>query len=205
MTCAKGGLVLSWHNDVCAKWGELCAQALTATAVSDEPLINSGRDPQAASDVASTGLGPELRGDIAAHGFWKRGTTAIFDVRITDTDAKSNHGWDPNKILLSHETRKRDKYLEACLQRRKHFTPLVFSVDGLRGVEPAAAASQKLASLLSAKWKRTYSQVCGFVRSRLTLALVWAASRCLRADRSRLPELPRFRGTMGPVSPSTAR
>jgi hypothetical protein len=151
--------------------------------VSDEPLINSGRDPQAASDAPGNGVGPELRGDIAAHGFWKRGTTAIVDVRVTDTDAKSNRGHDVNELLLSHETRKRDKYLEASLRRHKHFTPLVFTVDGLRGVE-AAAALRKLASLLSVKWKRTYSQVCGFVRSRLTLALVGAASRCLRANRS---------------------
>jgi hypothetical protein len=162
---------------------------LTPSAVSDEPLINSGRDPQAATDAAGIGVGPELRGDIAAHGFWKRGTTAIFDVRVTDTDCKSNRGRDPAKILLAHETEKRLQYLEPCLQRRKHFTPLVFSAAGLRGVE-AAAALQKLASLLSVKWKRTYSQVCGFVRSRITLALVRVASRCLRADHTRSARAP---------------
>jgi hypothetical protein len=189
MTCRKGGMIISRHNDVCAEWGHLCAQALSPSAVSDEPLINSGRDYQAEADATGTEVGPELRGDIAAHGFWRRGTTAIFDVRITDTDCKSNRARDPAKILLSNEKEKRDRYLEPCLRRRKHFTPLVFSIDGLRGAE-AAAASQKLASLLSAKWKRTYSQVCGFVRSRITLALVRAASRCLRADRTRSARAP---------------
>jgi hypothetical protein len=52
-------------------------------------------------------------------------------------------------------------------------------VDGLRGAE-ASAASKKLASRLSAKWKRTYSEVCGFVRSRLTITLVQTTSQCLR-------------------------
>jgi hypothetical protein len=75
---------------------------------------------------------------------------AISDVRVRDTDCKSNRGQDPAKILLANETEKRAKYLEAILQRRKHFTPLVFSIDGLRGVE-AAATSQKLASLLLVK------------------------------------------------------
>ena len=28
-------------------------------------------------------------GDIAAHGFWRLGTMAIFDVRITETDVPS--------------------------------------------------------------------------------------------------------------------
>jgi hypothetical protein len=182
MTCAKGGLVLSRHNDTCAEWGQLCAQALTPPAVSNEPLINSGRDPQATADVAGTGVGPELRGDIAAHGFWKRCMTVIFDVRIMDTDAKSNCRQDSDKILLSHEIRKGDKYLEACLQRRKHFTPLVFSIDGLQGVEWSTPLSQvewQLPLLLSAKWKQTYIQVCGFIHSRLMLALVRPASRCL--------------------------
>ena len=182
MSCKKGGLVLLRHNDVCGEWGQLCAQALTPSAVSDEPLIHSSRDRRAADGTSPTDVDPELRGDIAAHGFWKRGATTIFDVRITDTDAKSYRGKDPRKVLASHEEAKKGKYADACLRQRRHFTPLVFSVDGLRGAE-ASAASKRLASLLAAKWHRTYSQVCGFVRSRLSIALVRATSRCLRADR----------------------
>jgi hypothetical protein len=37
MSCKKGGLVLLRHNDVAAEWHHLCAQALTPSAVSDEP------------------------------------------------------------------------------------------------------------------------------------------------------------------------
>jgi hypothetical protein len=47
----------------------------------------------------------------------------------------------------------------------------VFSVDDLQGTE-ADAATKRLASRLAAKWKRTYSEVCGFVRSRLAIRLV---------------------------------
>jgi hypothetical protein len=39
----------------------------------------------------------ELRGNLAVHGgFWTRGQTAIFDVRITDTDQPSNRNTAPS-------------------------------------------------------------------------------------------------------------
>ena len=182
MSCKKGGLVVMRHNDVSAEWHHLCAQALQPSAVSDEPLIHTGR---AVPNAGNTGVeaAADSRGDVAAHGFWRRGTTAIFDVRITDTDAPTYRGQDPLTVLKRHEKEKKSKYLEACVARRRHFTPLVFSVDGLQGPE-ATAASKCLASKLSKKWGRSYSEVVGFVRSRLSIALVRAASRCLRVDRN---------------------
>jgi hypothetical protein len=182
LTCKQGGLVLLRHNDVAAEWHRLCAQALTPAAVSDEPLIHTGRDSTVGAGATGTTPQPELRGDVAVHGFWRRGATAIFDIRVTDTDAPSYRGLPPKKILEKHEKEKKAKYLEPCLARRRHFTPLVFSVDGMRGAE-AEAATKRLASRLASKWKRTYSEVCGFVRSRLALTLVRTTSLCLRGAR----------------------
>ncbi len=34
-------------------------------------------------------LGDKARGDVGAHGIWKRGRTTIFDVQVCDTDTKS--------------------------------------------------------------------------------------------------------------------
>jgi len=116
LTCKKGGLVVIRHNDLAAEWHELCATALTPSAVSDEPLIHTGRaarGEQGSSNVpGDPGPGAdnpehrELRGDVSAHGFWRRGTTAIFDVRIADTDAPGYRGQDPKKILARHEKAK---------------------------------------------------------------------------------------------------
>ena len=89
---------------------------------------------------------------------------------------------DPLKILKRHENEKKRKYGERCTQTQRHFTPLVFSVDGLEGTE-AQAARKRLASRLAAKWKRNFSSLCGFVRARLAFALVRATSRCLRGTR----------------------
>ena len=155
------------------------------STVSDESLIQPSRDAEGAG-TSRTESAPELRGDLAVHGFWTRGTTAIFDVRVTDTDVPSNRNTTPKKVLLRHEKEKKDKYgTLLCKAKRRTFTPLVFSVDGMQGVE-ATAASRQLASSLAAKWKRSYSELCGFVRSRLSIALVRSASRCLRADRNPL-------------------
>ena len=188
MSCRKGGLILHRHNDLVATWGQLCGQAHTPSTVSDEPLIQTSQDVQAAG-ANRTEPTPELRGDIAVHGFWTRGTTAIFDVRVTDTDAPSNRNTAPAKVLQRHEAEKKAKYGALCIARRRTFTPLVFSVDGMQGVE-ATAASRRLASSLASKWKRSYSEVCGFVRSRLSIALVRSASRCLRADRNPMRRTP---------------
>jgi hypothetical protein len=182
MSCRKGGLILQRHNDLVATWGQLCGQALTPSTVSDEPLIQQSRDTQV-NGSTTTVPPPELRGDLAVHGFWTRGQTAIFDVRITDTDQPTHRNTDPSKVLLRQEKEKKDKYGALCIARRRTFTPLVFSVDGLIGKE-GKAASKRLASCLAAKWKRSYSEVCGFVRSRLSIALLRSSSRCLRADRN---------------------
>jgi len=191
LSCKRGGLIGARHNEVAAEWHQLCAQALTPAQVSDEPLIHTGQNPATGEGAnRRTTVHAEERGDVAVRNFWKRGTTAIFDIRITDTEAPSQRGQDPAKVLEKHEKDKKDKYLQACLDRRRQFTPLVFSVDGMRGKE-AEAAGKRLASLLAAKWKRPYSDVCAFVRSRLAMALVRATSLCIRGARDPTSHSPR--------------
>jgi hypothetical protein len=182
MSCRKGGLIIHRHNDLVSTWGQLCSQALTPSTVSDEPLIQPSRDVPVAR-TNCTVPSPELRGDLAVHGFWTKGQTEIFDVRITDTDQPTNRKIDPAKVLLRHEKEKKNKYGDLCIARRRTFTPLVFSIDGLLGKE-ATAASKRLASTLAGKWKRSYSEICGFVPSRLSIALVRSSSRCLRGNRN---------------------
>ena len=41
----------------------------------------------------------ESRADVSAHGFWKRGTTAMFDIRIVSLDAVSYLRMTPEKAL----------------------------------------------------------------------------------------------------------
>ena len=181
-TCKKGGLILHRHDDVAAEWGEMCACALKPSAVFDEPFIHTGRDKQKTPGPTDAPIDKDLRGDIGVHGFWTKQQSTIFDVRITDTDCASSRDQDPRKVLAHQEREKKKTYSKACVDRRRHFTPLVFSVDGMVGVE-AGAAIKHVASLLSTKWKRPYSETCAYVRSRISISLVRAASHCLRGYR----------------------
>ena len=73
--------------------------------------------------------------------------------------------------LATEEKDKKDKYLQPCLERRHSFTPMVYSVDGNPGTE-AVAAQQHLALLLSNKLKQEYLEMCGFVKSQMSLVIV---------------------------------
>ncbi len=107
MTCKKGGLVLLRHNDVAAEWHHLCAQALSPSAVSNKPLIHSSRGGNGRAAAQGAEAPPDICGDVAVHGFWRRGATAIFDIRVTDTDAPYHRGQAPHKILAKQEREKK--------------------------------------------------------------------------------------------------
>ncbi len=124
----------------------------------------------------------EDKGDVLVHGFWVPGTDCIFDVAVIDTDAKSYLSTDPAKVLHNHEKRKNKHYKELCEAQRRHFTPVVVSTDGMLGRE-AASVIKRLSSLLAAKWEKPYSEVCGYVRARFSVAICRATNRCLRGSR----------------------
>ena len=77
----------------------------------------------------------------------------------------------PEKALAKAEKEKKDLYLQSCLERRRTFTPTVCSVDGIPRAE-ALAAQKRAVALLSYKLKREYSEMCGFVRARISLVIV---------------------------------
>ena len=188
LSCSKGGVVLLRHNEVSEEWQQMCAQAYTPRAVSDEPLIPNSQDPTRECAPQATPIQPESRGDIGCQGFWKRQTLAIFDVRVTNLDGGAQRGKDAATMLAKHELEKKKKHLDRCIAGRCQFTPLVFSCDGMMGIE-AEAATKRLASTLSKKWQRSYSQLCAYVRSRLSLALIRGMSLCLRGCRDKNPML----------------
>ena len=63
----------------------------------------------------------ELRADVSPHGFWKRGTTAMFDIQIVNLDAGSYLRMTPEKALSQRRRMKR----RTCTFR------LAWSVEGL--------------------------------------------------------------------------
>jgi hypothetical protein len=93
---------------------------------------------------------------MSCHEFWEHGWTCIFDMHITDTDARSYWKKEFGKVLLQHKKEKKDKYLQTCLEMRKDFTPMVYWVDGIAG-RKARNAKKRLATHLASKWNHGYS------------------------------------------------
>ena len=145
---------------------------------------NAGQQRQQSTPVSSDI--DEMRGNFGIHGFWECGQLCIFDVRITDTDARSHRHKAPEKVLADQEKEKKDKYLATCHEQRKDFTPLVYSIDGMAGRE-ARMAEKRLASYLAAKWQRPYHQMVPYVRLRIRLSLVRRMSLLIRGSRDREP------------------
>ena len=149
------------------------APALVPSAITYEPKINSrtvqgertgagawqeGGEAEGGTDrlVGQPGqvvVPAESRADVSAHGLWKRGTTAMFDIRIVNLNAGSYLRMMPEKALAKAEKEKKDLYLQAFLEIRRTFTPMVYSADGIPGAE-ALDAQKRLAPLLSYKLKR---------------------------------------------------
>ena len=192
----KGGLVLARHDNAAKEWGAFGARALVPSTITYRPKINSrtvqgertgagarqeGGEADGGTEtvwrmvkgaarlVAQPGqvvVPAESREDVSAHGFWKRGTTTMFDIRIVNLDAGSYLHMTPEKALAKSEKEKKDLYLQACLERRSTFTPMVYSADGIPGAE-ALAAHKRLAAQLSYNLKREYSHLSEYSRFRL--------------------------------------
>ena len=189
LECKKGGLIISCHNEIHDEICDLAAQAFTPSSVRDEPKIHLSRSKEAINAMEAKSAvdrnlhksQSEERGDLLIRGLWARGTDCIIDVRVTDTDCKSQHSKDPMKVLETHEKEKKKKYLESCLEQHHHFTPIVVLTDGLVGRE-AKTLLKKLSTLIAEKSGKSYSEVCGYVNARMSIAIIQATHLCLRGS-----------------------
>ena len=74
-------------------------------------------------------------------------------IRTVNLDAGSYLLMKPEKALAKAEKEKKDLYLQDCLDCGRTFTPMVYSADGIPGVE-ALAAQKRLAALIRYKLKQ---------------------------------------------------
>ncbi|KAL7537482.1 hypothetical protein ACHAXR_008826 [Thalassiosira sp. AJA248-18] len=98
-----------------------------------QPQQHTQQPHQPDEEEAATPNMDERCGDVGVHGFWCRGRSCIFDVRMTDTSCRSNRNTDPLVVLQRQAKEKKDKYRDACLELRMDFCPLVYSVEGVPG------------------------------------------------------------------------
>ena len=143
LSCKKGGLIIMRHDEIKDELGDLLSQALTPSAVRDEPSIKpspavrnistiSNKNNISSEEIVNR---HERRGDLLVRGLWERSKHCVIDVKITDVNQPSYINRCPKKVLETAENNKKSKYLEDCLEQRRDFTPFIASVDGLLGKE----------------------------------------------------------------------
>ena len=87
-------------------------------------------------------------------------------------------------LFKSFENAKKREYVERVTEvEHGSFTPLVFSSCGGAGAE-ATVAIKRIASLLAAKRRESYSKIISWMRCSLAFSLARSAIRCLRGSRS---------------------
>ena len=123
------------------------------------------------------------RGDIGIRGFWTKQFDRIVDIRITYPESNSNRNSTVEKLIEKQEKEKKSKYLQPCLERRRHFTPFIATTDGMLGKE-AKNFVARLVDRLAGKWKSPYSQVMAYVRGRISIAILRVASQQIRGTRT---------------------
>ena len=78
----------------------------------------------------------EARLDIKAGGFWSRGVTAFFDVRVMHVNSKCYQNKTTSEVFEEQEDENKRKYQQRVLDvEMGSFTPLVSGTDGGMGNE----------------------------------------------------------------------
>ena len=104
----------------------------------------------------------------------------MFDIRIINLNDGSYLRMTPEKALAKSKKDKKHLYLQACLECRYSFNPMVYFADGIPR-DDTLAAQKRLATLLRFKLNWEYSELCGFVRASMLLAILRSNSLLLHA------------------------
>jgi hypothetical protein len=172
LNCKKGGMVTWRHNEVRDVLGDFANQAWNNAE--KEPIIEEERDGRIA-----------LRADLLVYGVWSRQLAALFDIRVTHTDAASYQNQTPKHVMRMQALEKVQKYGPATARRgNAHFTPLVMGTAGEMD-EDTIKFINTMATQLAGKWGKRYGEVKGWINLRLQIALARACSMCIR--RTRIP------------------
>ena len=133
----KGSLITARHNELCDGVAYLAGKAFTPSHVRDDPLIYSGRAVKRTKATSAgadgktnhTGVQPpevtEQKGDLLIRDLWEQGTDSVHGMRVVNTNTTTHKTKDPARCLHESKRGKNRMYLEACLQKRRHFSPFV--------------------------------------------------------------------------------
>ena len=177
-----GGYRSIQHNEVRDVMAKAMKDAGYA-AVETEPLLQPLTGERFERKSANTN--DDARSDIKCTGFWRKMRTAYFDVKVVSPYAKSYARMSTSTLFRMAEQAKTREY-EERIRNVEHgdFNPLVFTTAG--GMAPQSQiVVKKLAAVLSEKQGISRSVVTGWLRCRLSFALLRTTLLCVRGTRAR--------------------
>jgi hypothetical protein len=182
LDCKLGGLRTIQHNEVRDVLAQ-CMREAGHSLVEVEPQLQelSGE----VFDYKSANKQADARSDIKCCGFWSNKRQAYFDVKVVSPFARSYAHLKPAQLFKMAEKAKIREY-GARIREVEHgdFNPLVFTCTG--GMAPQCHSVMKhLAEQLSKKQNIQLSVVYGWLRCRLSFALLRTTLLCVRATRSK--------------------
>lgn len=172
LNCKRGGQVKRGHDNVRDACGHLAGLAWGRVAA--EPILRESDEN-----------GPALVADLMVHGVWHRERPAFFDNRVINADAASYANLEWPIIAQNAAVSKHTKYDRAAEDLRGSFTPLVCACDGSLHKE-FERFLKHLASTLSGKWQKPYSQVAAWVKGKVQFAIIRAVALRLRGTRRQI-------------------
>ena len=117
--------------------------------------------------------GDDGRPDIRARGLWRRGQNAFFDIRLTNTNPRSQKHWPVSAILKKHEEEKKGAYNSSRIMNVEHgtFTTFVFSLTGGEGPE-TSMFHKHIAQKIANKTEEKYEKVQTLIRCKLSFLIL---------------------------------
>ena len=179
LDCKLGGFRTIMHNEI----RDVIAQVMrdAGHVVETEPALQklSGEG----FEYKSANKEDDARSDIKATGFWRNMRQAYFDVKVVSPFARSYVHLTQASILNSAEKTKMREY-KARIHEVEHgdFNPLVFTTMGAMAPQ-CQVVIKKLAEKLSVKQGTNVSVVTGWLRVRLSFALLRTSIQCVRGSR----------------------
>ena len=134
-------------------------------------------------DYKTANKDDEARSDIKCTGIWKNMRQSYFDVKVVSPYARSNEQKNTASLFTSAEKLKEREYKKRIRDvEHADFTPLVFSCTG--GIaSKSRLVLKRLAELMSERQNVHVSQVSGWLRVRLSFALLRTTILCCRGTR----------------------
>ena len=126
-------------------------------------------------EYKSANVEADARSDVKCCGFWTAKRQAFFDVKVVSPFARSYANLKPAQLFKMAEKAKIREYRARILEvEHGDFTPLVFTCTG--GMAPQChLVMKRLAEQLSKKQNIQQSVVSGWLRCRLSFALLRTA------------------------------